>query len=687
MEVKKFDEILTRTPLAALYLDKDERGLCAGIAVFERYGMGGWVYEVHSDASHPYSALDKLFHLIFVSGSSQLIVSASSKTVYDEVAGYFEPFRIHYSAEIFNSETQNALFREVFDLRSLLTPLEHFCLEERLLSAQALAHLASAYRQSSMLPIAIPEILDSDGLLEIGNNALEQLEIVSSDPRVFSISKFFIAMRTPMGQRLGRFRLLLPIRDKDELNRRYDWAEWVSPHIAFLSSRLQEVGDIQIQWRQLCRFVPGDTVRVSFESALSSIGSIRTYCADHKLLVLSEWDFQMQSWFEELKLRLREPLWLAKQSFGIGKLIDFIARLDIAVTTADSADRYGLCRPVIVDTRKGENFLQIMGLRHLLVERQGNGYVPNDIVMGSRDYLDLPYPTTVMLDPRVHDGADIRGVMLYGINSSGKSSLMKSIGIAVVLAQAGYYVPAKAMKFSLFDGVFTRIVSHDKVARSLSTFGVEMLELNAIFSHAGAKTLILGDEISHGTETLSAVAIVASTVMELAKKGALFILTTHLHQLSMIKELSTLREVVSLHLSVWYEESDDRLVYERRLQPGRGSSIYGLEFARSLHMDKTFLHNAKRLREHLAKEYDILELGHRKETIKRYREVVACECVICGTLVRNQPVSLQNSEHHHLIALCDVHRRSMAEGKIKVQGFIMTPQGLRLEYETQLEGI
>jgi len=324
-------------------------------------------------------------------------------------------------------------------------------------------------------------------------------------------------------------------------------------------------------------------------------------------------------------------------------------------------------------------------LRHILVESQGIAYVPNDIVMGNRDYLDLPYPDTVMLDTRVHDGASIRGVLLYGINSSGKSSLMKSIGIAVNLAQAGFFVPAKTMKFSLFDGVYTRIQSRDNVAKSLSTFGVEMLELNTIFSQATNRSLVLGDEISHGTETLSAVSIVASTIMELSRKGCLFLMTTHLHQLSMISELSRLREVVHLHLSVRYDEARDCLVYDRILKPGRGSSVYGLEFAESLHMDPSFLRNARSLRENLAKEYDVLELGNQKEYIKRFREVVACECVICGALIRNVQKNIHAKEHHHLIPLCERDAQAMLQGKIKLQGFIMTPLGLRLEYETQLK--
>ncbi|MBD3809239.1 MAG: hypothetical protein IE884_01760, partial [Sulfuricurvum sp.] len=242
---------------------------------------------------------------------------------------------------------------------------------------------------------------------------------------------------------------------------------------------------------------------------------IQKYCRDHKLhsilptvTLLDGWEIEFQNYHTH-----RE--WIGEQLSFVAETIDWVAQIDVAVTSAINAQKYALIRPVIVESAQ-ENFLQISALRHLPVEMQGIDYVPNDIVMGNRDYLDLPYPETVMLDSKVHDGATVRGVLLYGINSSGKSSLMKSIGIAVVLAQSGFFVPAKTMKFSLFEGVYTRIQSRDNVAKSLSTFGVEMLELNTIFSQATSRSLILGDEISHGTETLSAVSIVASTIMELS---------------------------------------------------------------------------------------------------------------------------------------------------------------------------
>jgi DNA mismatch repair protein MutS len=669
-------------PQAALFINHTSAGYSIGLAMFEPYGLKGWLCEIETEPSHPYSAIDRVLHLLFVTDSRHLIIGASSRSVFDEIASNFAMFEVRYDDRFFDSIEQNTLFKKVFGVYSLLTPLEHLNLETRPLCARALALFADSLRDTDSSTYALPTILETAQLMELGNNALEQLEMMTMDSRLPSIAKLFLSMSTPMGKRLGRFRLFLPIKDAQEINRRLEWIEILNPHARWLEERLQRIGDIELLWWHLQNAHTGEVD--IFLNAIAVIIEIQHYCVKHKLARILPSRTVLDGWESELNHHYRERQWIAAQIPLMRDTIDWIAQIDVAAASAINAQKYGLIRPTIIESFQ-ENFLQMSGLRHLLVEEQKIAYVPNDIVMGDRDCLDLPYPDTVMLNPKVHDGANIRGVLLYGINSSGKSSLMKSIGIAVTLAQAGFFVPAKAMKFSLFDGVYTRIQSRDNVAKSLSTFGVEMLELNTIFSRATERSLVLGDEISHGTETLSAVAIVASTIMELSGKGCLFLMTTHLHQLSMISELSRLREVVHLHLSVRYDEEKDRLVYDRLLKPGRGSSVYGLEFAESLHMNPNFLKNAKRLRENLAKEYDVLELGNQKEYIKRYREVVACECIICGALVRNSQKSHVSKEHHHLIALCETHTRQITQGKIKLQGFIMTPNGLRLEYEKQLE--
>lgn len=313
--------------------------------------------------------------------------------------------------------------------------------------------------------------------------------------------------------------------------------------------------------------------------------------------------------------------------------------------------------------------------------------------------MDLPYPNSVMLDPALHDGHNIHGVLLYGINSSGKSSLMKSVGIAVLLAQAGFYVSASSMKFSLFESIFTRIVSQDNLTQGLSTFAVEMIEMKNIFNRSSAKALILGDEISHGTETLSGVAIVASAIMKLASRQSLFLFATHLHQLSSMEEIKRLKSVVDLHLSVEYDEANDRLIFNRTLQAGSGSSVYGLEFARSLHMDAEFLDNANRIRKRLSNEFEELELLVKKRTSKYNKELYVTKCVICGAMAeevhhiagqaranaKGYIGHFHQDHRYNLVPLCKEHHRAIHEGTLHLKGFVMTSKGLALDFEERLK--
>ncbi|MFY9080497.1 DNA mismatch repair protein, partial [Aliarcobacter butzleri] len=288
----------------------------------------------------------------------------------------------------------------------------------------------------------------------------------------------------------------------------------------------------------------------------------------------------------------------------------------------------------------------------------------------------------------------MHGVLLYGINSSGKSSLMKSIGIAVVLAQAGFYVPCKSMRFSIFDAVYTRISGADNIAKGLSSFAVEMLELKNIFNRASKNSLILGDEISHSTETMSGLSIVASAILKLSKLEALFVFATHLHQLPEIEEIQKLKNIISLHLSVFYKDDEDKLIFDRKLAYGSGSSMYGLEYAKSLHMDKEFLNIANEIRKKLTDDYNPLERLSQKKTSKYNNSVFASNCVICGRAcddvhhIKEQArankdgfIGHINANHkYNLIPLCKEHHKMVHDGTININGFVATSKGLELHY-------
>jgi DNA mismatch repair protein MutS len=268
---------------------------------------------------------------------------------------------------------------------------------------------------------------------------------------------------------------------------------------------------------------------------------------------------------------------------------------------------------------------------------------------------------------------------------------MKSVGIAVFLAQSGFFVPAH-MEFKPYRSLFTRIEAKDNLQKGLSTFAVEMLELKNIFSRANSDSLVLGDEIAHGTETLSALSIVASAIIKFAKKKINFIFATHLHQLMDLDEIKSLPNVVAKHLEVWFD--GEKLIYDRKLKDGSGSSVYGLEFAKSIYMDREFLETAEKIRKKLTKEYSELELLIKKKKSRYNKDLILTKCAICGGVVEDVHHIIEKEKakdgfvghipiNHkfNLIPLCKKHHRMVHEGKIRILGFVTTSKGIELHYE------
>jgi DNA mismatch repair protein MutS len=401
------------------------------------------------------------------------------------------------------------------------------------------------------------------------------------------------------------------------------------------------------------------------------------------------------------KLVFKEKLaeFEVKFSTLLEELVQFIAEVDLTISNIKTAKKYNYVCPTIVKTKDDENFLELTDLRHPIIEanEEQGIYVPNDIILGELSLAKSEHKDNVVIknsNPINLNNNKMHGVLLYGINSSGKSSLMKSIGIAVILAQAGFYVPAKSMRFSIFDSVFTRISGADNIAKGLSSFAVEMLELKNIFNRASKQSLILGDEISHSTETMSGVSIVASSILKLSKLEAIFVFATHLHQLPEIEELKKLKNIIPLHLSVIYEDEEDKLLFDRKLKYGSGSSMYGLEYAKSLHMDKEFLSVANDIRKKLTDDYSAVERLTNKKSSKYNKDVFVSSCVICGRAcddvhhIKEQArankdgfIGHVNANHkYNLIPLCKQHHKMVHDGSINVNGFVATSNGLELHY-------
>lgn len=242
--------------------------------------------------------------------------------------------------------------------------------------------------------------------------------------------------------------------------------------------------------------------------------------------------------------------------------------LDVALAGAVMAEDRGFARPTIV-AGKGA-FFSAANLRHPVVEATDPlaRYVGNDVS------LDATTP----------------GMLLYGINGSGKSCLMKSVGVATCMAQAGMYVCADSLRIGLFARLFTRIWNNDDISRGMSTFTVEMTELNEILRRGDSMSMVLGDELCSGTERISATAIIAAGIETLRASGCRFLLATHQHDV--VACLPATASVSVKHLAV-STSSDGRLVYERKLADGAGATTYGVTVCRAIGLPPDFLESAR----------------------------------------------------------------------------------------------
>ena len=230
-----------------------------------------------------------------------------------------------------------------------------------------------------------------------------------------------------------------------------------------------------------------------------------------------------------------------------------LAQLDVWASLAEVAERERYVRPDVT----GDVTLHLEGSRHPVVERMmpREAFIPNDI--------------------RLDDAGRI--ILLTGPNMAGKSTLLRQVGLCVLLAQMGAFVPCRRAVVGVVDRLFTRVGASDNLVRGQSTFMVEMSETSAILHGATARSLVLLDEIGRGTSTYDGVAI-AWAVTECLHNtvGCKTIFATHYHELTQLtEELAHAR-----NFNVAVREVGDEIVFLHRLEPGGADRSYGIHVGR-----------------------------------------------------------------------------------------------------------
>tara|TARA_Y100000389_G_scaffold2164_1_gene2194 strand:+ start:15320 stop:17959 length:2640 start_codon:yes stop_codon:yes gene_type:complete len=338
----------------------------------------------------------------------------------------------------------------------------------------------------------------------------------------------------------------------------------------------------------------------------------------------------------------------------------YIAQVDVLLSHYLVAKAFNYTKPVVKEGDK--SYITGKNIRHAIVERlNGNTlYMGNDV-----------------------DLSNEKGLLLYGVNGSGKSCFSKSVGICVIMAQIGMFVPAETFEFCPYERIFTRISSEDNIYKGQSSFYVEMMEMNTILRFANEKSLIIGDEICKGTENISAISIVASMCNMISKIGATFVFATHLHGLVDLEPIKQIIDTIQIkHIGVTIESGV--VTYDRHIKNGEGEHLYGLEIATHILGNKEFASLALETRNALLKKTPPKKSKYNARVLKKV-------CHICGRKdeqLDTHHINYQCDAHENikntkgnLVVLCKKCHDDEHHGFLSIKGWKDTSKGVILDYE------
>lgn len=336
----------------------------------------------------------------------------------------------------------------------------------------------------------------------------------------------------------------------------------------------------------------------------------------------------------------------------------YIASMDVVTSHATTAAMYDYVAPTVVEN--DVSYVKATNVRHPIVERldQDTMYTGNDV-----------------------DFSQKKGMLLYGVNGSGKSCFSKSIGVCVIMAQMGMYVPASTFTFCPYERLFTRISSDDNMYKGHSSFYVEMVELHSILTCANHRSLIIGDEICKGTEHISAISIVAAICNMMTKLTSTFVFATHLHGLVALAPVQSVLEHIHVkHIGVTIEGGT--VVFERTIRDGQGEHLYGLEIATHILCNDTFSALALDTRNAL--------LDKKIPKVSTYnKRVTKTACQVCASTkqldthhIHFQCDAHDNIKHAkgNLVVLCHACHENVHASRIRIHGWKSTSKGSTLSW-------
>ncbi len=259
-----------------------------------------------------------------------------------------------------------------------------------------------------------------------------------------------------------------------------------------------------------------------------------------------------------------------------------VGDIDAFLSLAISAKELNYTCPIVTD---GVD-IEIRSGRHPIVELTTDDFIPNDIsITGEKNFF-----------------------VITGPNMAGKSTFIRQIGLIVLMAQAGSFVPADYASIGIVDSLFSRIGSHDEIFKGQSTFMVEMSQTAAILSSAGKRSLVILDEVGRGTSTYDGMSIAWAVSEYLARNNVRTLFATHFHELTSLEnELPNVK-----NLSVAVKEWGDEVVFLHKIIEGGSDQSYGIYVAKIAGLPRDVLERAKEILSRLEQRSPDMELASKR---------------------------------------------------------------------------
>ena len=276
---------------------------------------------------------------------------------------------------------------------------------------------------------------------------------------------------------------------------------------------------------------------------------------------------------KDLFTKLRDDV--AKWVEPVQRTAQSVSAVDVLASLAEVASVNDYVRPNVDEGVR----IDVKEARHPAVEQllPSGQFVPNNLVV---------------------DGEDEQVLIITGPNMAGKSTILRTAGLIVLLAQVGSFVPAREAHIGVVDRIFTRVGASDNLAKGESTFLVEMNEAANILNNATPKSLVLLDEIGRGTSTFDGLSIAWAMTEYLHNTKTIqsrTMFATHYHELTELEEL--LPRVKNYSVAV--RESGDSIVFLHQLVEGGCDHSYGIEVARLAGMPVELIGRAKAILQRL----------------------------------------------------------------------------------------